>query len=221
MARSSTSSPSAAACIARIIDAAGGAVTEDELADLQAKIERRARMRAKDMPTESTETRVLAVSREMAEEERIKAFIEKRSAAINVLRRKKIASFIEAAPVNKAEALNALNVGALKGFDGSFLSVQAKALALEMDLWGGMMADMRRAGLIDPLRARTPEFDREIADALEDVDGDPATVTKQHGPLAMKVAKVIRQASGECAAAAERCRRLRPQAAGLDRAAVP
>jgi hypothetical protein len=191
MARSSTSSPSAAACIARIIDAAGGAVTEDELADLQAKIERRARMRAKDMPTESTETRVLAVSREMAEEERIKAFIEKRSAAINVLRRKKIASFIEAAPVNKAEALNALNVGALKGFDGSFLSVQAKALALEMDLWGGMMADMRRAGLIDPLRARTPEFDREIADALEDVDGDPATVTKQHGQLAMKVAKVM------------------------------
>jgi len=184
-------SPTAQECIARIIDAAGGAVTEDELADLTAKIERRARMRAKAAPTESTDARVLAVAAEMAEEERIKAFIEKRSAAINVLRRKKIASFIESAPVNKSEALNALNVGSLKGFDGSFLSVQAKSLALEMDLWGGMMADMRRAGLLDPLRARSPEFDREIADALEDVDADPATVTKPHSPLAVKIAKVM------------------------------
>jgi hypothetical protein len=182
---------SAAACIARIIDAAGGAVTEDDIADFTAKIERRARSRAREKPTESTEDRVLAVAKEMAEEERIKAFLEKRSAAINVLRRKNVASFIESAPVKKSEALNALNVGALKGFDGSFLSVQAKSLALEMDLWGGMMADLRKANLLDPLRARSPEFDREISDALEDVDADPATVTKTHSPLAMKVAKVM------------------------------
>jgi hypothetical protein len=186
-----TRSKSAADCIARILDAGGGAVTEDELLDFEAEIKRRARTRAREKPTESAEDRLLGVAKEMSEEERIKAFLEKRSAAINVLRRKQVASFIETAPVKKSEALNALNVGGLKGFDGSFLSVQAKALALEMDLWGGMMADLRRAELLGPLESRSPELDREISDALEDADADPATVTKAHSPLAMKIAKVM------------------------------
>jgi hypothetical protein len=184
-------SASAAECISRIVAAGEGAITEDDILDLQSEIQRRARILAREKPTQSSEANLLEAAKSLSEEEKIKAFLEKRSTAINVLRRKQVVSFIETAPVKKSEALNALNVGALKGFDGSFLSVQAKALALEMDLWGGMMADLRKADLLGPLQSRSPEFDREISDALEDVDADPASVTKAHSPLALKVAKVM------------------------------
>lgn len=178
-------------CINNILKAADGSLSEDDLAEILSQIEGRVRRRAREFPIESQRDRLLSVAKEMAAEEEIKATIERVTRAKAVIAKRARIAFYdarEAEGLPLAEALNAMNVGSQKGFDGAGRSVYAQSLGLETELLNGMEAELRQAGLTKILAKRDEGFDLDLARELwRQSDPKAAATGNTHAEAAAKI----------------------------------
>lgn len=168
--------------------AGGDALSDDDIDKLVTEVRRRREQRAFEFPMESESAALEAVGQQMAGQERLAALIEKRSRAINVLRKQQRMNFYEGFKGKEAQGLSIINVGSEKTGAGYGRSVAAEQRALEAKLIGPMLGELRQNGLDSLLAKRTPEFEREVArDMWAATDGKPLTGS----PQAQAIAKIL------------------------------
>lgn len=163
---------SARACIDKVIEASKGALSEDDLDELFDDIAKRADRRRRQNPTEPRDQALAAIAKEMADEDALADLIEKRNRAINVLKKKARTAHYDAMEGREALAVSALNVGSERGFDGAGLSVDAIRMGVEDGLMGPMVAELRKAGILDLLAKRDRAFDQDLANELARVSDE-------------------------------------------------
>jgi hypothetical protein len=157
---------SAKDCIAKVIEASKGALTEDDLEEVFDEIAKRAERRRRENPLEPRDQALAAIAKEMADEDALADMIEQRNRAINVLKSSAIFAHVDSMPGKEALAIDSLNVGSERGFDGAGLSVEAIQAGIKDGLQGPMLADLRKAGLLDILRKRDRDFERDLANEI-------------------------------------------------------
>lgn len=149
-------------CIASLQKAAGGSLTDTDIERIVSTVQRR-KVQAANNPGLSEEKLLEQIGKELADEERLGALIEKRSQAINVLRKQQRLDWYSRFEGNEAKGLSILNVGSEKKGEGFGRSVAAEQRALEAKLLGPMLAELRAKGLDGLLTARSIEFEQDVA----------------------------------------------------------
>lgn len=183
---------SAKDCIAKVIEASKGSLTEDDLEEVFDEIAKRADRRRRENPLEPRDQALAAIAKEMADEDELAAMIEKRNRAINVLKSKAIFAHVDAMPGKEAIAVDSLNVGSQRGFDGAALSVDARMAGIADGLRGPMVAELRQAGLLPLLAKRDRAFDLDLANEIARVSDEShgrATGNKAAEQAAQIIAK--------------------------------
>lgn len=176
-------------CIDAVKAAVGDKLTDEEIAEVIEAVERRRRFKAAHLTLEDATEVAIAAARELADETRLAAIIEKRSRAINVLRRQRRQARYGARPGQEAQTLSALNVGSERGFEGAALSVDAERLALEAELLGGLVAELRRDGVLRLVQRRTLDFERDVSREMWRLTDGVGTPTNNRA--AERVARVF------------------------------
>lgn len=146
-------------CIAAITAASGREMSADEVEAVATEVQQRViREVANGLTVREAADQV---GREMSGEALRGAMIERRSAAINVLREQELMS--RRVEGKEAQSMRAI----LTGVEGSGRdmgrSVDAQRHALSTQLLGPMLVDIKRAGLLKPLFARDKAFERDVA----------------------------------------------------------
>jgi len=157
---------SAKDCIAKVIEASKGALSEDDLDEVFDEIAKRADRRRRENPLEPRDQALAAIAKDMADEDALADMIEKRNRAINVIKKKARLAHYDAMAGREALAVSALNVGSERGFDGAALSVDAIRMGIEDGLMGPMIADLRKGGLLDILAKRDRAFDLDLSNEI-------------------------------------------------------
>ena len=150
-------------CIAAIKKAAGEILTDDDVEKLVEDIQKRHKRRKAESPLEDERMAMAEIAKGIADEERLSALIEKRSRAINVLRKQQRTDFYTRFPNKEAEAISTLNVGSQKDIPGAGASVDAQQRGLRADLLGPMIAELRAANLLDLIGRRNPDIEKTIS----------------------------------------------------------
>lgn len=149
-------------CISAIQKAAGGALTENDIEQIVSKVQRR-KAQASQNPSLNEQQLAEQIGKELADAERLAALIEKRSQAINVLRKTQRFDWYSRFEGKEAQGLSILNVGSERKGEGFGQSVAAEQRAIEAGLTGPMLAELRAQGLDKLLISRDLDFEREIA----------------------------------------------------------
>jgi hypothetical protein len=149
-------------CIKAIQDAAEGTLTDDDIDRIVSTIQRRRKQAGAD-PLADEATLMAKIAKEIADEERLAALIEKRSQAINVIKKQARFDWYAKFEGDEARAISILNVGSEKAGERFGLSVAAQQRALEAKLTGPMLAELRAAGVEKILASPSKEFEQQVA----------------------------------------------------------
>lgn len=144
-------------CIPEIREITGGRLNDDQINQILEEMQRRRDERLKQGRAERDEDVLMQDAQELAKQVELNAKIEKRNRALNVLARKRVNEFVDNAidqGVDVHDAIQALNVGINRQITGGRLSVDAKGVGLFGDYLGGMVAELRRAGLLEHITRR-------------------------------------------------------------------
>lgn len=176
-------------CIAEIKEAAGRLLTDDDVTAIVEELERRRLSRRGKASLESIEEQMFRDAEELASEIDIAARIEKRNRLIN-LKRQAERDGIIARFDDPGEALRALNVGTNSPVMGGRMSVDARNKAIEAELLGGFIADLRRENLIEVFNSeqKADEIARELWEIRSDGTGRPGITGDRD---AQKIAQII------------------------------
>lgn len=187
-------------CIKEIREAAGEDLTDDDILEIAADIQRRARAKsAKDRLLSDYEALTKAAE-DFAADTDMAAKMEARNKAINVLVRKRVHEFIDMATAKNVRpdvAIEALNVGNNVKLPGARLSVDARQKSLTREFVGGLIGDLEEAGLLEFFSRRLGLFgrdggilDRDIARGLFSI-GEDGKVTAAVSPEAKQIAEIV------------------------------
>jgi len=140
-------------CVDEIRRAGGGKLTDDQVLQILEAVDRRRRAKLAAGQLQGVDEATIQAARELGEEARVAALIEKRSRLLNVLRKQERFGRYDAAPSEEARALSAMNVGREGPQAGLAYSVDAEAQAIKTGLLGPMIGELRQAGLEPVMRA--------------------------------------------------------------------
>jgi hypothetical protein len=187
-------------CVDEIRKAAGDDLTDSDIADIAADIQRRARVKSAKDKLLSDYDALSAAAEDFAADADMAAKMEARNKAINVLVRKRVYEFADTAikaGLTADKAIEALNVGTNRKFQGARLSVDARQKALIGEFVGGLIGDLERDGLLEFFSRRLGLFgrdggvvDRDIARALWSI-GEDGKVTADVHPDVKKIAEIV------------------------------
>lgn len=137
-------------------------LTDDDIETILSAVDARAKKLGGNDPK-----LVMKAAKELADEDRLAALIEKRNALINAGKYADLHSFVEragAAGVSPAQALKAMMGGISKPFAGSRLSVDSSGKALDLRWRGSLVLKLQKSGILSA--ARTGRHDLDIAREL-------------------------------------------------------
>lgn len=173
-------------CIDRIKQASAGELDDDSVADLTDQLGRLYAERRRLNPMESPQDSFAAIGKDLAKQEEIKAIIEKRSRAINVLRKQDRFKFLSEGDRRQVhKAYSDLLVGSQR----YALGVDQQYHGIKSPLQGGLIDELRQGGLLDILSSRDEGFDRDVSRELFRIDQPDAADTGN--AAAKKVAAII------------------------------
>jgi hypothetical protein len=173
-------------CIQTISAAIGRKLSNEEIRNIADEVE--ARITSKLKRGEFREDAALSAGRQLAGEELLAALIEKRNAAINI--RVRQAVDLRIAPEKEAEGIRAILTGAHGVFAGAARSIDAMRHGLFAERIGGMIADLKREGLMNALMRRDKNFDRDVAVELWALR-EPSSARPTHNPQAYATAQIL------------------------------
>jgi hypothetical protein len=177
------------ACVAAVNAATGKDLSQSEVEAIeQAVLKRRGQLAAK-ASLESDPAAFARAAKELADEEKLAAIVEKRSRAINV--QTKLARFAryDANVGKELQTIREIMVGREGAGPNAAKSVDAAHLGLRAQLLGGLIADLRKAELLDVFGHKVNEFDRDVARELWKLSDPDATGTSNK--QAQGVAKIL------------------------------
>ncbi len=177
-------------CLKIIRDAASD-LSDDEITELLEELQRRVDARRADGDLGDLEAQMFNAADEIAADVAQAAQVEKRNRLINIKVYNDLLSFVDkmdAATDNPALALTAIDVGINQRLPGARRSVDARAQALFAETMGGMIADLRREGLLAQFNSRG--MDRDVARELAEIKpgGEPGV---SGSPEARKIAAIV------------------------------
>ena len=183
-----------AACVRGVLGTDADDITDGELNALISDLKRRQRERQKlNDGMDAAEAINLEAAGLVADIE-LAAKIEKRNAALNIVRRKEARAFVDAFP-NKAQGLEALLAGTNRRMENGRLSVDSRSRAREGKYLGGLINDLKRDGLLQFVQARLfatgkGPLDDKIAIELYELR-DGGTPGRSGSTDAQKIAAII------------------------------
>lgn len=171
------------------IKAAGTGLSDDDVEAIVTRVFKRQAELKKASALASDAEAFARAAKEIADEDKLAALIEKRSRALNVMAKHRRFGFYETHAGEEATALRALNVGVEGPGFGMGKSVDAQHKALTGELVGGMVGELRRGDLIPLIKRRDETFERDIARELWRIsdDAQPSTGNTH----AAQVAKIV------------------------------
>jgi hypothetical protein len=174
-------------CIGEIVAAGGGKVDEKEAEQILSRVfDRAMRYERKDGLGRAEAT--LKAARELGDEGRIAAAFARRDAAINALRRDALDARVT--PGQEQAAVR----GVLSGIEGKgrslAASIDAEAHANSGRLIGGVVADLRNAGLLQAVLRRNKTFERDIGREMWRLE-DPTAGAPTGNKFAEQVAEIL------------------------------
>lgn len=167
-------------CIANVKDAAGETLTRDQVSDIVTELDALA---SRADPAAAPIQRLKNAARERTAEEILNAQIEKRNRAINILRRREIKARLAEDARKSSKALRAAIAGDTGDNVKAGLSTDSKARTLEQTWTGGLVTDLRKAGLLERftgrglVRRRDVPFERAVAQEMARLNGGPEKPT--------------------------------------------
>ena len=173
-------------CVQAITAASGREMTEAEVETVADQVQ----SRMLRLVGEGLSTREAAgtVGKELSGEALMGAMIERRSAAINVLRKQELmARRVEG---QEARSMRAILTGVEGAERDLGRSVDAQRHAITAQLLGPMLADVKRAGLLKPLFARDKAFERDVAREMWRLE-DPESGAATGNARAAKAAEIL------------------------------
>lgn len=173
-------------CIAEIKAAGNGAIDDEEARRILTRVFERASRHEKDGVARADA--VVRAARELGDEERIAAAVEKRSMIINKMRREALNRRVT--PGKDAQSVRSLLSGVEGGARGMGQSIDAEAHATKAMLHGGVISELRQAGLLDAMKRHSPAFDRDVARELWRLE-DPSAGSPTGNRFAEQTAKIL------------------------------
>lgn len=174
-------------CLSAIEKAAGRKLSDDELDDLLSAVQSRERF----LKAQGVQDAAMKAADQVGKSLEQAAMIEKRNAALNLLKRSESVLWVERNfGRNPAEGLEALLVGVNRAKQGARINVMTTQKQLQMNYLGGMLTDIERLGAHKIMA--TGKMDRDVARALWAIGRDDAA--EVHAKLpdeAVKVAEVV------------------------------
>ena len=150
-------------------DVAAGRMTREELKDLMDDLE----TAKASFGLDQVEARMMERGKVIAEETRLAAMIEKRNRLQNIVIEDRLWQMVNEANDklgNPSLGLEAAIVGINAPIAGAQRSVDALTNGLMNGYAGGMIADLRKAGLLAQFNSMKGEFAREVSRALYDMN---------------------------------------------------
>ena len=173
------------ACVRAATAAAGRDLSDDELEAVFTRAHNRTRFYAgQGMAPDAAAARA---GGELGAEIRLAAAIEKRQATLNMLARRRLDARVADAPdASPYRVVLATLTGIERGgaFRGAADSVDAQWHGLRNRMFGGLLHDLRQAGLVRALRRHDEAFDRDVARALWKIRQPAAGGAPSSGPAA-------------------------------------
>lgn len=181
-------------CINAIKEATDGKITDKQMEDILLTLQKKSATKRKRTPTLSEQEALIQSADELITENNIALAIKKRNHAINVLRKTTRDDFYKKITTGSkfdiADAIHALNVGMEGNRYGLGRSVDAVSHALESELVGGMVHDLRSAGLLKVAKTSDPDFELSVAKEMARLNGD-VKVTPTGDKNAEKLAAIF------------------------------
>ena len=196
-------------CITAIQEAAGGVLSDDDLEEIVGDVQRRARRYTRENPLEGNEAAALKAAKEVTDEQRKAALIEKRSRAINVLRKQQNLAYVTAHFGDaESKGLQALLVGVEGREQGAAISQDSQAKGIATGFLGPLVNELRQHGVLGMLlesnllragqlvglfKGRVAQFkqlEREIAQELWNIT-DPEGAIDTHNAKAKEIARIF------------------------------
>ncbi len=172
-------------CFTKVKEAFGERLSDEEIQGMIDELQGVQKSRAVNEGLQSVEAAMMDRGKVIAEEAEIAAMIEKRNRYKNILVEQNLLKMIgdaDALTDNPALGLEAALVGVNAPFDGALRSVDSLTNGLMNEYAGGMIADLRRAGLLSQFNNMKGDFEREVANvihALNTPDGQMPNVSKE------------------------------------------
>lgn len=174
-------------CIDAIVEVAPHLSRDEakEIDDAVAEFRRRKqRMGSADVDAETIRYAI-----DQAEMLKAAALIEKRNAIQNLLKSQKRHRFYDEGGLG-SNRLRAMISGDQRGYGGAADSVEAQGNAIEAKFLGGLLGDLRSAGLISAMRKGRPDFDKAVANELARLT-DTAFGRDTGNAMAREAAKIL------------------------------
>lgn len=197
------------ACIDAIQEAAGGVLKDEDIDAIVSDIERRKRRILREKPMQGDQDAALEAARELGDEKKLAAIIEKRSRAINVLRKQANIRFIDSQFAGReSRGMQALTVGIEGKEQGAALSQDAQAKGIGLGYVGALTNELRQHGVLGMLaenaiiragqmiglfRGRIPQFrqlERNVAQELWNL-GEPERAIETNDATAKTIAQIV------------------------------
>ena len=182
------------ACVRGVLGTDADGLGDDELKAVIADLQKRARERQRINDGMDAGEALNFEAAQIADDLAFAAKIEKRNAALNIVRRKEAKAFVDAFP-NKAQGLEALLAGTNRRMENGRLSVDSRSRAREGKYLGGLINDLKREGLLQFVQARLfatgkGPLDNKIAIELYELR-DGGTPGRSGSADAQKIAAII------------------------------
>lgn len=154
------------ACIDAVKTALGKDAADEQVERIAEDVQKRAEQLKRRDPLLSDADAALKAARELGDQAKLAALVEKRSRAINVLRKQERMARVETKPSRAVRTYQEIMVGSQDEFYGSADSVDAAAHGLEAELVGPMLAELKAGGLDALVRSGGKSFDLDVAREL-------------------------------------------------------
>lgn len=141
------------ACVRGVLGQDADELTDQELTAVIDDLKRRQRERQRINEGMDASEALNLEAEAVAADLELAAKIEKRNAALNIVRHKEATSYVDGF-ADKAQGLEALLAGTNRRIEGGRISVDSRAKAREGKYLGGMISELKREGLLDFIQAR-------------------------------------------------------------------
>jgi hypothetical protein len=154
------------ACIDAVKQTLGKEATDDQVEQIAEDVQKRAKKLKGRDPLLSDADAALQAARELGDQAKLAALIEKRSRVGNIIKKQSRMSRVNQRTGREARAYQEMMAGSQDGFYGSADSVDATAHTLTAELVSPMQAELRAAGLDRLIQKGGKPFERDVAREL-------------------------------------------------------
>ena len=160
-------------CLKIADEANKGRLSDDELDEILTELNAEKKARQAAGALDQIESAIFERGLLIAKEAEIAKKIEKRNRYMNILKEQKLMALAERADEMTGDpslGLEAALVGVNAPFEGATRSVDSITGALVNSYAGGMIADLKKAGLLTKFNNMKGDFERQVANVLGDLN---------------------------------------------------